>query len=451
MDKKALLKKFLDNNCNAEEASIVEQWIQDEPALLDDMLPISEWETYEKKDKSNVFLRQLLWSTIERETIKSPSIFSIWKRIAAVASIVFLVAFSVFFFLQKEKSVLKNDATGVSATVSSLQVVTNNTNKISIIDLADGSKVELHPQAKISYPINFKNRREIELTGKAIFKVAKDPLHPFTVFSGQYTTTALGTTFLVDAGESNINVQLYEGKVVVKTLLSGSKMKPTYLSPGEQCTITRHSGLYVVSTLMKGNVDKKSMHALSENSIVKKAGLQFYKKSLVQVFGELEENYDKQIVYSDQDVQGKYFTGSFEYGQSLLEILKVIGVVNGFDVLENSEIIEVKMNKTTSGNPLKTNQELENDFEQDSTNAIVTNFDANGEKHYRKISLFKLFKELENMYGLSIVCYQVDVHKKYFTGTLSKNDDIATVLKLIVQMNGLKVMKDANGFIVMQE
>lgn len=450
MDKKALLKKFFDNNCNAEEAIIVEQWIKDEPALLDEMLPMSEWETYERNEKSNELLQQLLWSTIERETIKTSSIFKIWKRMAAEASIVFLFGFSIFFYLQKENLETKNDSNLISSAVPSLQVVANNTDKINTIALADGSKVELHPQSKISYPIDFKNRRAIELTGKAIFIVAKDRVHPFTVSSGSYSTTALGTTFLVDAGQSHINVQLYEGKVLVRALHGGSTMKPTYLSPGEQFMIDLNSGHYLVSTLIKGNNDKNSHAALSQNLKLKKSGLQFYKIPLIQVFSELEINYGKQIVYFEKDIQNKYFTGSFEYGQSLLEILKLIGAVNGFDIVEKRGIMEVKIDKTHNGNTLKNSKEIENDFKLDSISMDITNFDAHGEKHYRQISLFKLFKELENIYGLSIVCYNMDMHNKYFTGTLSNNDDIETVLNVIAQMNALKVLKETNGFIVTQ-
>lgn len=447
MDKKTLLKKFIDNNCNAEEASIVEQWIQDDPTLLDEMLPLSEWEAVEGNKKSNELLQQLLWSSIERETINSSSIFKIWKLIAA-AIILFLIGFTVYINLQKDSALINADTNLISSAASSMQVITNHTDKVNIIALADGSKVELHPQAKISYPLDFKNRREIELTGKAIFIVAKDTLHPFTVYSGAYTTTALGTTFLVDLGHSHINVQLYEGKVLVKPLHSSSKMKPTYLSPGEQCMIDLQLGHYAVSTLRKIKNDKNGENVLLHNPNINKTALEFYKTPLTQLFRELEENYDKKIAYDEQDIQGKYFTGSFEYGQSLLDILKVIGVVNGFDVSENRGKVEVDM--LPSNNTLKNSQKIENDLTLDSIGMKVNHFDINGEKHYRKISLFKLFKELENMYGRPIICHNVDIHNKYFTGTISKNDDLETILNVIVQMNALKVLKKTNGFIVIQ-
>lgn len=73
--------------------------------------------------------------------------------------------------------------------------------------LLDKSEVNFHQ------PI-INNTIDITLKGKAYFEVAKDKTKPFTVFSGNLSTIALGTQFSVTAfsHQNNIIVRLLKAK-----------------------------------------------------------------------------------------------------------------------------------------------------------------------------------------------------------------------------------------------
>lgn len=76
----------------------------------------------------------------------------------------------------------------------------NTTDTPQQLVLQDGSELKLFGNSMISYYEPFiDNKRNITLIGKADFKVAKDKTKPFTVFSGDISTTALGTRFTVTA------------------------------------------------------------------------------------------------------------------------------------------------------------------------------------------------------------------------------------------------------------
>lgn len=86
------------------------------------------------------------------------------------------------------------------------------------IRLADGTKVWLSPNSKLSYPDKFEGpERHVSLEGEAFFEVSHDSSHPFIIKSGAVSTTVLGTSFNVSAykQQHTINVTLVTGKVTV--------------------------------------------------------------------------------------------------------------------------------------------------------------------------------------------------------------------------------------------
>lgn len=86
--------------------------------------------------------------------------------------------------------------------------------------LPDGTVVWMNSGTRISFASNMNDlpQREVTLEGEAYFQVKKDKAHPFIVNSRNFSTTALGTAFNVDAypDQNTIAVSLEEGKVLVK-------------------------------------------------------------------------------------------------------------------------------------------------------------------------------------------------------------------------------------------
>ena len=84
-----------------------------------------------------------------------------------------------------------------------------------VIALSDGSRLSLDADSDVA--VTFSNqRRTIMLNrGRARFKVAKDPLRPFAVHSGDSVVVATGTEFSVERLAREIRVALFEGHVAV--------------------------------------------------------------------------------------------------------------------------------------------------------------------------------------------------------------------------------------------
>ncbi|WP_084592200.1 FecR family protein [Novosphingobium sp. MBES04] len=96
--------------------------------------------------------------------------------------------------------------------------------------LEDGSEVTLDAASKVRV-LPGTAGRTLELTqGQAYFRVAKDAAHPFTVTSGGYRVTALGTEFDVDLRGDGLDVGLVEGRVKVEAL--GQREHSWTLEPG---------------------------------------------------------------------------------------------------------------------------------------------------------------------------------------------------------------------------
>ncbi|MEJ2459662.1 MAG: FecR domain-containing protein [Novosphingobium sp.] len=103
-----------------------------------------------------------------------------------------------------------------------------------IITLADGSRVSLDADTKVSVLYGKKQRALTLLNGRAKFEVAKNPDRPFTVTAGGRTTVATGTAFSVELLRRTLHVVLYEGRVNVIRAKPHSSDGTVGLVPGEE-------------------------------------------------------------------------------------------------------------------------------------------------------------------------------------------------------------------------
>ena len=116
---------------------------------------------------------------------------------AAAASVV--LAAGLFMFGGNHNDPGKTVLAGLNKVKATQSTITNVTDTVQSVLLKDGSLVNLYPNSSLLLMEPFVNeRRDIILTGRAFFKVAKDQHRPFTVFANGFATTALGTAFTVD-------------------------------------------------------------------------------------------------------------------------------------------------------------------------------------------------------------------------------------------------------------
>lgn len=113
---------------------------------------------------------------------------------------------------------------------------------ISKVTLPDGSEVWLNSGSSISYPKRFTdNKRNIQLTGEAYFKVSSDKSNRFDVStSNGLQVSAYGTEFNVKAYEDEDKIEATLAKGHIEVTQTG---QPVYksLQPGEQAVFYKNN------------------------------------------------------------------------------------------------------------------------------------------------------------------------------------------------------------------
>ncbi|MBD0367531.1 MAG: FecR family protein [Flavisolibacter sp.] len=301
--------------------------------------------------------RQMLQGIHQRlgieNQVKKASVVRLWAlRIAAAASILFMIGLG-WKLLHNKKSDAPTVAQESSKLKDTLLAVVrhevNTSGKEKRVQLPDGSMIVLADKSEITYREPFTNKRDIILIGKAYFKVAKDKTKPFTVISGDISTTALGTEFTVTAFEnaSRITVRLYEGKVVVKPVANGNQRlkKDVYLLPGQEFVYdsktTAQVKTFKLNDAASPEVIMNEELSRDNPSVPQNAEGTWYmfnNQSLTQVFDQLAEMYKVEIVYDKKDVQNMYFIGKFDKSRSLEIILQQIGTLNNLTVTKKDSV-----------------------------------------------------------------------------------------------------------------
>lgn len=217
--------------------------------------------------------------------------------------------------------------------------------------LPDGSVVSMYPGAGVSYDSGFgRLSRQVSLKGKAIFDVAKKAGAPFMVTAEGFTTTALGTKFMVNTEDVfRLSVVLLEGKVSVHGMTAGRvEMKDIYLTPGQELAVDLHTGGYAVDKWRME--DSNSMAGSAGNGLRKsprKAApayvFVFERTSLEKVFRQLSEHYKVDIQVRDTDLTGLSFTGKILSTDDLQTVLSIICNTN--DLTFSQENGKIKISK----------------------------------------------------------------------------------------------------------
>ncbi len=117
------------------------------------------------------------------------------------------------------------------------------------VTLADGSRISLDSDSKVSVRYSRSARRLVLAQGQARFDVAHDIKRPFSVTVGDQTVVAVGTSFNVERLDSKVLVTLIEGRVVVKTAASasasGARETTTALFAGQELIARRGEPLLI--------------------------------------------------------------------------------------------------------------------------------------------------------------------------------------------------------------
>lgn len=281
-------------------------------------------------------------------TQEAPAPFTVWRqwgRWAAAAVLLLVAGLGVWFLnqLTQPASILAEQTTPARWQLTHQ---TNQTTAPQRLSLPDGSTLTLQPGSSVSYYQPFgQSSRDISMSGDVLYKVAKDPAHPFTVLTNGITTTALGTQFRVQTTANHrVSIRLLEGRVVVRaTPASGLTMTDTYLRPGQELNVDTESAKLTVTA---SHPAPTSAAVISRPVVVparpNPPGLVFNKESLETVLNRVSQRYNVPIDVNPADVQGLSFSGSFAANDSVTVVLNAVCLTNNLSFTQESGRVVVR-------------------------------------------------------------------------------------------------------------
>ena len=249
-----------------------------------------------------------------------------WTKVAATLILVGTLAFLFYKNLDDSSSDIQ---------IAKNEIITKE-NPVGIkrqVKLPDGSDVWLNANSRISYKSLFTDSsRIVTLVGEAYFEIVKDGTRPFQVKSQGIVTTALGTTFNVNAYQDNQAsiVSLAEGRVKVKLVANGETL---YLNPG-------------YAAIHQRNENGLDTHAFDvELNLSWKDGVLIFRDAAEKlVFDKLENWYGVEFVFKNQSFQKWNLTTKFK-NETLEEVLKVIGFKMNFDFKIDNKTVTINYSK----------------------------------------------------------------------------------------------------------
>lgn len=201
------------------------------------------------------------------------------------------------------------------------------------VRLPDGTKVWLNAESSITYPTSFASatERKITLRGEAYFEVARDVTKPFVVHTAsqpdkpEQEVYVLGTRF---------NINSYENEGVVKTtLVEGAvrveaKGKQLTLKPNEQARL-KSTGFAVETVSTEEALAWKNGYFMFDN------------EGIESIMRKIARWYDVEIAFQRTDSE-QVFSGTvskFSNVSTVLNILELTGGVQ-FEIEERRIVVK---------------------------------------------------------------------------------------------------------------
>lgn len=296
--------KYLNGTCTPEEfAKVIESFGNpaDESVLSKDLLqlwdeasasPIEARENDRLLDKIHhrIDLEELLVADEKLRHLKN------LLKIAAIV-VLGLITTAIIITTKPERKVLH----------SVVQTVTIPYGARTSFKLPDGSLIWLYSGSSISYPSEFGESRDIQLTGQAYIEVVKDG-KPFIVNTVYGDIRVLGTSLNAKAyPNENFETTLVKGSVAV----TNRKNQVVTLEPGQQSVITSSD----ILTVKRVNTDKVTSW--------KEGKLIFEKEPFQNVVRELERWYNIKIELQGEKLKKLGYTGTIEM-ETFSEVLELV-------------------------------------------------------------------------------------------------------------------------------
>ena len=167
-------------------------------------------------------------------------------------------------------------------------------------DLADGSRIALNTQTRLSVAYSAQERRVELIEGEALFEVAPDASRPFIVATAQFDVRAVGTAFNINRAFADaMTVTVVEGIVDVQRQDgSGASVR---VAAGQQIRLADD----LLSEPPQA-VEPRDATAWQQGAMV------FHADPVDRVVREFRRYRDVQVEYSDESLKNIEVAGRFE-------------------------------------------------------------------------------------------------------------------------------------------
>lgn len=331
-----ILDKFWMGKCSKDEVRIVLKWFNS----IDAEVYFSEnvddiWQQYQQ-GKISKHLSEATYEKIQKrienkietfnqseDKARGKNPYYILRIAAAIVLLISAIA-TVNLFIKKGDLVNDNSP----QMVEWIEKSTRPGQKLTIF-LKDGTKVILNAESSIRYASTYlDSSRYVFLQGEAYFDVVHDTLRPFTVYAGNISTTALGTSFNIRhyQNEKDIQVSLLTGKVRVG---HEEKNEKILLEEGEGISFNQQSGFS----------NKYKFNPMAASGW--KDGIIYFKDATNgEIIEKLERWYGVKITL-ERNLNNNLYTGEFE-NMSLEEVLQGLSYVKNFTFEINYGEVRIK-------------------------------------------------------------------------------------------------------------
>jgi transmembrane sensor len=207
----------------------------------------------------------------------------------------------------------------------------------SKIELADGTSISMAADTKLRVSSRYgQSRRDVFLTGEALFDVTHDAAHPFAVHVGDLVAQDLGTQFGVRAYAGK-KLQIVVAKGAVSLGVDKSKPHPSHLPDLPPITLSQGDLGQLDSTgqiQLEHGVDVTRYLGWSEGR------LQYQLAPLDEIIADLDRWYDVDIRLADSSLNTTRVTMSVT-GKSVDDVMTVLAAALALHVERKGRVIRM--------------------------------------------------------------------------------------------------------------
>lgn len=294
-----------------EEDAALDQWLETEKlnrSVFQRLLEIWDYNPEQLHDTSGIWRKFRARTSPFQQTSRVRTLIHYSLRISAILFL--LVSMAVLF----QKYILP----GNESPIAYNEVFVPRGNRTLVV-LPDSSKVWIANSSTLKYPREFSGKtRELFLSGEAYFEVAHNERQPFIVNIGENRIKVLGTRFSVSAypEDKMVRADLISGKIqfdICSGSTPGRKYKSFLLNPGYSLELNKENNTVTDSKIPEGFYDywEHGMYA-------------FKNESFESLAGRIERIYNVEIVFEDNYLKNKRYSGSFSVNDNIYNFIEAI-------------------------------------------------------------------------------------------------------------------------------